>query len=180
MDEHVVVTPLYGSMKSETVGFGHHAVLLLECSKDGARKPVLSFLLCLRTLSARWREPPCPPGVEVPDVGGGAGIPRLLGSPDAEVFLPDNRPGAGLIAPLQKLVRDLPLARVDVGEYSELWQAILIAAASPDGHFLGVVICLLAAAHTEDAQMSSCQVCLVRARLPVWPWWLVTLRPFPR
>ncbi|CAJ1334093.1 unnamed protein product, partial [Effrenium voratum] len=70
-----------------------------------------------------------------------------LGSPDAEVFLPDNRPGAGLIAPLQKLVRDLPLARVDVGEYTELWQAILTAATSPDGHFLGVVISLLAATH---------------------------------
>ena len=42
---NVVVTPLYGSMNSETVGFGHHAVLLLECSKDGARQPTLSFLL---------------------------------------------------------------------------------------------------------------------------------------
>ena len=38
---------LYGCKMSETVGFGHHAVLLLECSKDGARKPTLS---CLRTL----------------------------------------------------------------------------------------------------------------------------------
>ena len=36
---NVVVTPLYGSMQSETVGFGHHAVLLLKCSQDGARKP---------------------------------------------------------------------------------------------------------------------------------------------
>ena len=34
-------------MNSETVGFGHHAVLLLECSKDGAQKPTLSFLLLL-------------------------------------------------------------------------------------------------------------------------------------
>ena len=37
---NVVVTPLYGSMQSETVGFGHHAVLLLERSQDGARKPM--------------------------------------------------------------------------------------------------------------------------------------------
>ena len=45
--DFVNVTPLYGSMQSETVGFGHHAVLLLECSQDGARKPILSFLLLL-------------------------------------------------------------------------------------------------------------------------------------